>query len=121
MTDYYKKEVNILIAIFIFKIAILLLLPLTGDEAYFIKWGANLSQGYYDHPPMVGWLIYLMSFVSESHIFYRMFPVATTFVVAWVIYKIALLYNVRNSKAFYTALIFLASPIDLLLALMTND
>jgi len=121
MNEYYKKEVNILIAIFIFKIAILILLPLTGDEAYFIKWGANLSQGYYDHPPMVGWLIYLMSYVSDSHIFYRMFPVATTFVVAWVIYKIALLYNIRNSKAFYTALVFLASPVDLLLALMTND
>ena len=121
MNGYYKKEVNILIAIFIFKIAILILLPLTGDEAYFIKWGANLSQGYYDHPPMVGWLIYLMSYVSESHIFYRMFPVITTFIVAWVIYKIALLYNIRNSKAFYTALVFLASPVDLLLALMTND
>jgi hypothetical protein len=121
MREYYKKEVNILIAIFLFKVLILTLLPLTGDEAYFIKWGENLSQGYYDHPPMVGWLIYLMSFVSESHLFFRMFPVFTTFVVAWVIYKIALLYNVRNSKAFYTALIFLASPVDLLLAIMTND
>lgn len=121
MREYYKKEINVLIAIFLFKIVILSLLPLTGDEAYFIKWADNLSQGYYDHPPMVGWLIYLMSYVSDSHIFYRMFPVAITFVVAWVIYKIALLYKVRNSKAYYVALIFLASPVDLLLALMTND
>ncbi|MCW8894445.1 MAG: glycosyltransferase family 39 protein [Sulfurimonas sp.] len=121
MREYYKKEVNILIAIFLFKIVILSLLPLTGDEAYFIKWADNLNQGYYDHPPMVGWLIYLMSYVNDSHIFFRMFPIATTFVVAWVIYKIALLYKVRPSKAYYTALVFLASPVDLLLALMTND
>jgi hypothetical protein len=121
MTDYYNKEKNIIIVIFLFKIALLSLLPLTGDEAYFIKWGNNLSQGYYDHPPMVGWIIYLMSFISDSHLFFRMFPVITTFIVAWVIYKIALLYNVRNSKAYYIALIFLASPVDLLLSLMTND
>lgn len=121
MSEYYKKEVNILIAIFLFKIVILTLLPLTGDEAYFIKWADNLSLGYYDHPPMVGWLIYLMSFVSDSHIFFRMLPVATTFVVAYVIYKIALLYKIRNSIAFHTSLVFLASPVDLLLALMTND
>jgi len=121
MTDYYKREKNTIIVIFLFKIIILSLLPLTGDEAYFIKWGANLAQGYYDHPPMVGWIIYLMSFISDSHIFFRLFPVITTFIVAWIIYKIALLYNVRNSKAYYIALIFLASPVDLLLGLMTND
>lgn len=121
MISYYKKEVNILAAIFLFKILILSLLPLTGDEAYFIKWAENLSQGYYDHPPMVGWLIYLMSFISDSHILFRLFAVVTTFVTAWVIYKIALLYKVRESKAFYTSLIFLASPIDVLLSLMTND
>ncbi|MDA7816620.1 glycosyltransferase family 39 protein [Sulfurimonas sp.] len=121
MIELYKKEVNILYIIFFFKIIILALLPLTGDEAYFIKWGANPADGYYDHPPMVGWIIYLLSFIGDNHIVYRMFSVATTFVVAFVIYKIALLYKVRNSVAFHTALIFLASPIDVLLVMMTND
>ncbi|QOY52966.1 ArnT family glycosyltransferase [Candidatus Sulfurimonas baltica] len=121
MREYYNKEVKTLYIIFFFKILILSFLPLTGDEAYFIKWGQNLSLGYYDHPPMVGWLIYLMSFVNESYIFFRLFAVVTTFVAAYVIYKIALLYKVRNTKAFLVALIFLASPVDLLLALMTND
>jgi len=121
MINYYKKEFRILFTIFIFKIIILTFFPLTGDEAYFIKWGQNLSLGYYDHPPMVGWLIYLMSFISDSHILFRLLPVITTFVVAFVIYKIAILYKVRNSKAFYVALIFLSSPIDILLLLITND
>lgn len=121
MTNYYKKELRILFAIFIFKIAILLLLPLTGDEAYFIKWADNLSMGYYDHPPMVGWIIHLMSYISGSHIFFRLFAVVTTFTAAFVIYKIALLYRVEKKKALLTSLIFLASPVDLLLTLMTND
>ncbi|MDO9266591.1 MAG: glycosyltransferase family 39 protein [Sulfurimonas sp.] len=121
MTNYYKKELQILFAIFIFKIAISVLLPLTGDEAYFIKWADNLSMGYYDHPPMVGWIIHLMSYISGSHIFFRLFTVVTTFTAAFVIYKIALLYRVEKSKALLTSLIFLASPVDLLLILMTND
>ncbi len=121
MINYYKKELRILFAIFIFKIAILLLLPLTGDEAYFIKWADNLSIGYYDHPPMVGWIIHIMSYISGSHIFFRLFAVVTTFTAAFVIYKIALLYRVEKKKALLTSLVFLASPVDLLLVLMTND
>ncbi|MFA5233743.1 MAG: glycosyltransferase family 39 protein [Sulfurimonas sp.] len=121
MTNYYKKEVRVLFAIFAFKIILLTLLPLTGDEAYFIKWADNLSMGYYDHPPMVGWLIHLMNYMSDSHIFFRLFAVATTFVAAFVIYKIALLYRIEKSKALLTSFVFLASPVDLLLMLMTND
>jgi hypothetical protein len=121
MTNYYKKEVRILFAIFAFKIILLTLLPLTGDEAYFIKWADNLSMGYYDHPPMIGWIIHIMNYISGSHIFFRLFAVATTFVAAFVIYKIALLYRVEKSKALLTSFLFLASPVDLLLMLMTND
>ncbi len=121
MISSYKKEIQILFAIFVFKIAILLLLPLTGDEAYFIKWADNLSMGYYDHPPMVGWVLHLMSFISDSYIFFRLFSVVTTFAVAFVIYKIALLYGVKKERSFFTSLIFLASPVDILLILMTND
>lgn len=121
MINYYKKEIKILFAIFVFKIILLTLLPLTGDEAYFIKWADNLSMGYYDHPPMVGWIIHLMSYISGSHIFFRLFAVVTTFTAAFVIYKIALLYRVEKKKALLTSLIFLASPVDLLLTLMTND
>ncbi|MFA5461093.1 MAG: glycosyltransferase family 39 protein [Sulfurimonas sp.] len=121
MIRSYQKELLWLFSIFIFKIAILIMLPLTGDEAYFIKWGNNLSFGYYDHPPMVGWIIYLMSFLSDSHIFFRLFAVVTTFVTAYVIYKIALLYHVQKHKAALVSFIFLASPIDVLLVLMTND
>lgn len=121
MRSIYNQEVRILFAIFVFKIILLTLLPLTGDEAYFIKWADNLSMGYYDHPPMVGWLIHLMSYISGSHIFFRLFALTTTFVAAFVIYKIALLYRVERSKALLTSFLFLASPVDLLLMLMTND
>ena len=35
-------------------------LPITGDEAFFYWWGVYPDWGYSDHPPMVGWLIWLI-------------------------------------------------------------
>lgn len=72
MIERYRRELFILLGIFAFKILILWLLPLTGDEAYFIKWAHNPSMGYYDHPPMVGWVLYAMSFMSDSHLFFAL-------------------------------------------------
>jgi len=31
--------------------------PLSGDEAYYWMWSKRLALGYYDHPPMVAWMI----------------------------------------------------------------
>jgi len=121
LINLYKKEFQTLFIILFFKLLILSFIPLTGDEAYFIKWGQNLSSGYYDHPPMVGWLIYLMSYISENYIFFRLFAFVTTLTTAFVIYKIATTYKVEKEKALLISLIFLASPIDILLSLMTND
>ncbi|MEA2111055.1 MAG: glycosyltransferase family 39 protein [Campylobacterota bacterium] len=120
MITSYKKEINAVLIIGFFKLLILFLLPLTGDEAYFITWAKVPLAGYYDHPPMVGWLIYLMSFISESHIFYRFFSFIATLIIAYVIYTLSKL-HVKKELAFLVALAFLASPIDVLLVLFTND
>ncbi len=120
MTQPYSREINAVLIISFFKLLILFVVPLTGDEAYFITWGQNLLAGYYDHPPMAGWLIYLMSFISDSHIFYRLFTYGATLIVAYVIYLLANL-HVKKEHALLTALLFLASPIDVFLILFTND
>ncbi|QSZ41681.1 hypothetical protein GJV85_06030 [Sulfurimonas aquatica] len=116
----YAKETKIVGFILFFKLLIIALVPLTGDEAYFIKWATHLSSGYYDHPPMVGWLIYLMSFINESHIFFRLFSFFSALIVAFSIVKIAELY-IEKKKAIFLGLLFLASPVDILMSLFTND
>ena len=37
-----------------------LLLPVTADEAYYFSWGKDLSMGYFDHPPLLGWIMNLL-------------------------------------------------------------
>lgn len=120
MTKTYEKEIKIVGIVLFCKLFILALVPLTGDEAYFIKWATHLSSGYYDHPPMVGWLIWLMSFVNDSIIFFRLFSFMAAITVAFSIYKIAQLY-IDENKAYLLFLLFLVSPVDILMSLFTND
>lgn len=40
--------------------------PVTSDEAYFILWGRAPAPGYYDHPPMVGWLLAPLLVLSDA-------------------------------------------------------
>lgn len=40
--------------------------PVTADEAYFILWGRSPALGYYDHPPMVGWMLAPLVAISDA-------------------------------------------------------
>jgi 4-amino-4-deoxy-L-arabinose transferase-like glycosyltransferase len=40
--------------------------PVSGDEAYFVLWGRHPALGFYDHPPMVGWLLAPLVRLSEA-------------------------------------------------------
>ena len=55
-----------LLVVFLIRLFMSAWLPMTGDEAYFIVWGKNLDYGYYDHTPMVGWLLSLFLTVSDA-------------------------------------------------------
>ncbi|MGH8704611.1 MAG: glycosyltransferase family 39 protein [Burkholderiales bacterium] len=41
-------------------------LPVTADEAYFVLWGRSPDIGFYDHPPMVGWMLVPLLAVSDA-------------------------------------------------------
>lgn len=49
-----------------FRFWLALAVPMSGDEAYFILWGRHPALGYYDHPPMVGWLLAPLARLSEA-------------------------------------------------------
>ena len=63
--------------------------PFTGDESYFLVWGQVPDIGYYDHPPMVGWLLALLAPISTTEWVLRLpailLPVALAFGTRWVL------------------------------------
>ncbi|GIL17112.1 MAG: hypothetical protein BroJett040_08630 [Oligoflexia bacterium] len=50
-------------ALFI-KLALTAFIPLSFDEAYYWVWSHNLQLSYFDHPPMVAWLLWLGHFLE---------------------------------------------------------
>ncbi len=58
------------------------LLPLFDDEAYYALWARDLALGYYDHPPMIAYMIRMgTTLLGETPIGIRLFPV-TCFVAS---------------------------------------
>jgi 4-amino-4-deoxy-L-arabinose transferase-like glycosyltransferase len=94
-------------------------LPMTGDEAYFIYWGVYPGFGYYDHPPMIGWIHAVLLQLSRAEWMLRL-PV----VVLPALVALAMLQYLRpadESKAYLAALAFLLLPVNVWNVLITTD
>jgi len=63
-------------------------LPLHGDEAYYWMWSHHLQTGYYDHPPMIAFMIYLTNFISESEWGIRLVNVFSFSISALYIFRL---------------------------------
>jgi len=64
-------------------------LPLHGDEAYYWMWSHHLQTGYYDHPPMIAYMIHLTNFISEAEWGVRLTNVLSLSISALYIFKLA--------------------------------
>ena len=63
---------SVLAATLAFRLWLSAALPMTVDEAYFILWGRDPDLGFYDHPPMVGWLLAPLLQVSQAEWWVRL-------------------------------------------------
>ncbi len=65
--------------------------PLTGEEAYYWMWSRHLALCYFDHPPLIAWIIRLSETLLGHSVFAVRFPAllsntltgATIFWCAW--------------------------------------
>ena len=108
-----------LILALLVKLTIAALLPMTGDEAYFVLWGRHLDYGYYDHPPMAGWMTWLMLQISEHPVVVRLPGIATELLIALGLY--AHWHRFDAEKARLAALLFLFSPLSLIFVFTLTD
>jgi hypothetical protein len=94
--------------------------PITGDEAFFYWWGVYPDWGYYDHPPMVGWLIALMrATLGDSLWAIRLpvvlLPLALGGLVGWALDPL------DRVRAAWAVLLFWLAPLNWLNVLITTD
>ncbi len=95
-------------------------LPVTGDEAFFYWWGVYPDWGYFDHPPMVGWLIALMRATLGDSLWsirlpVLLLPLALGAALWWA------LKPVDRLRAAWAVLFFWLAPLNWLNVLITTD
>lgn len=94
-------------------------LPFTGDEAYFWYWGKNPDWGFYDHPPMIGWWMGALSWLSDAPVVQRL-P-ATLGPIAIALITRALLAPHGPAVASGAATLVLLAPLNAVNVAVTTD
>ena len=93
----------------------LVMMGLTGlgdAESYYWTWSRHMDLSYYDHPPMVAWLIRLSTWCGGDTVFWTRFPSAVLFVgVSWLIYLTAVAIFKEREAGFWSLVIFNLSPL----------
>ncbi len=82
-------------------------LPLHGDEAYYWMWSHHLQAGYYDHPPMIAYMIYFSNFISEDAWGVRLVNIFNMTVASVYIFKFTKLLS--DDKTALTAILIFSS------------
>lgn len=105
------------------KIALAAYFPITGDEAFFYWWGVYPDWGYYDHPPMVGWLLTLLHAISDHPLVLR-----SATVLLWSAIAVGLVDLLRrhlpaqqHAQAWATGVVFMLLPFTWALNVVTTD
>ena len=94
--------------------------PITGDEAFFYWWGVYPDWGYYDHPPMVGWLIAAMRATLGDSIWSIRLPVVVLPLGIGAALWWALA-GVDRTRAAWAVAFFWLAPLSWLNTLITTD
>lgn len=108
-----------LLATLAIKVLLAYIVPLSGDEAYFVLWAQHLDFGYYDHPPMVAWFLHLIMYLGNTEVLLRLPSILTATLIGWGIYR--LIKPLDADKAALVASLFLISPLNILNVLVTTD
>lgn len=109
----------LLCASLLFKIAFAALLPMTGDEAYFIAWGREPDWGFYDHPPMVGWWLAVLDAISSHALVLRLPAVLVPVALAFA--AVATIRRYGESLGWLAGSLVLLAPLNVWNVAITTD
>ena len=88
------------------------LFELIDDEAYYNFWSTSISLGYYDHPPMVAWWIYLGKLIfGSTTLGVRFLPVLSFFFVSLLVGRITFLVGGNRNVVSSVLLFNITMPI----------
>jgi hypothetical protein len=96
--------------------------PITGDEAYFIWWGKVPDWGFYDHPPLIGWLLAALLAVSDGEAWLRLPQIVQPAVLALAVrWAWPRLFPDMAERRDWVALLVLLAPVNVWNVFVTTD
>ena len=111
-----------LAATLLFRVWLAAVAPVTADEAYFILWGRSPALGYYDHPPLVGWMLAPLAALSEAAWLMRLPAVLVPPLVALAVRAALRRWFARDEDtANLAALAIVLAPMNVWNVLVTTD
>ncbi|MHC4132851.1 MAG: glycosyltransferase family 39 protein [Planctomycetota bacterium] len=116
---FWRRLFPVLAVCFAAKCLVAWLFPFTGDEAYLALWGRQVAWGYYDHPPVLAWILHLVQYVSGSYMALRLIPIIFTSIVGVGIY--ALLSSYDRRKAYLAFVLLMVSPANMAFFIVITD
>jgi hypothetical protein len=114
----YRKKTILLIAIStIARLLIASFFELGNDEVYYWTYAEHPDWSYFDHPPMVGWLIRLSTanLVLQSALFVRLGAVVAAAIGTWLIFKLGTIVKDQRT-GWFAALLYTASVYSCIIA-----
>ena len=106
----------------LFRVWLSAVAPVTADEAYFILWGRSPAPGYYDHPPLVGWMLAPLAALSEAGWLMRLPAVLVPPLVALAVHVALRRWFARDEEtANLAALAIVLAPMNVWNVLVTTD
>jgi 4-amino-4-deoxy-L-arabinose transferase-like glycosyltransferase len=85
--------------------------PVSFDEAYYWLWSKHLAAGYYDHPPLIAFLIRAGTAVfGDSSIGVRVGAVLLSFASVWAVWRAGAILLYDRIGALIAALFFVVTP-----------
>jgi 4-amino-4-deoxy-L-arabinose transferase-like glycosyltransferase len=108
--NYAKKVLLLIIISTALKLWFATLTELSADEVYYWTYALKLQWNYFDHPPMVAWLIRLttVNLLYHNELVVRLGAIITSAICTWLIFKIGTL--VKNQQTgWFAALLYTSS------------
>ena len=108
--SYKKNTYTFLAIVAIFKLIAANFVELGNDEAYYYSYALAPALNYFDHPPMIAWLIQIstLNLTGVTDACMRLGPIITSTIASIFIFKTTVI--LRNAKAgWYAVLLYQAS------------
>jgi len=85
-----RNTALVIVALIVLRLVAAAFTPITFDEAYYWMWSKNLAGGYYDHPPMVAYVIRAGTMIAgDTELGVRLVSILLALPMSYAIYRSA--------------------------------